>query len=269
MDTTASHPVTPRPRTGLALACLILGVLAVFSSLFVVGGILGVVAVLCGAFHVVGRRGPNGMAWGGMALGLLSLALSAGMALLYVKGFEKFRAQVEQWSSPDSAGSATEQDWAGVQVPDLTLTSLEGETLRLSELQGRRLVLDFWATWCPPCRQEIPHFIQLAEENPREDLLIIGISSEDADTLKDFVSKQNVNYPIVSTNGLPEPFDRIEAIPTTFFIDRRGIIQEVIVGYHDYDSLKKHALATDTEGDPKPAPVPPSQSETEAADPME
>jgi len=255
MDTTtSSHIATPQPRTGLALASLILGIFAVVASLLVVGGLLGVLASLLAAFHIILRRGPNGMAWSGLALGLLSLALSAGLAFLYVKGVQKFRGQLDTRQQTASVEEGIMEDWIGVEAPDLTVQSLDGETFRLSDLKGRRVILDFWATWCPPCRLEIPHFVQLAEENPRDKLLIVGISSEDEATLKEFLAEQEINYPIVSTDALPAPFDSIEAIPTTFFIDRRGIIQDIIVGYHDYDALKERALAADTEGDPASAP---------------
>ena len=79
----------------------------------------------------------------------------------------------------------------------------------------------------------------------RDELVIIGVSSEDENTLKDFVAKQGINYAIVSEDNLPAPFDAIQAIPTTFFIDRNGLIQDVVVGYHDYEHLKKLAMADD------------------------
>jgi peroxiredoxin len=250
---TSPHPQPPRPaarpRTGLAIACLVLGIVAVFASILVVGAFAGLLAILLGAIHIFKRRGPNGMAWTGIGLSLLGIVLSVGLAALYFKAWEAARGG---WSNRAESESAvgvesTEEfgEWVGREVPDFTVTSLNGERLRLGDLRGRRVVLDFWATWCPPCRREIPHFVRLSDENPREALLIIGISSEDEKTLAEFVEKEGVNYPIVSTDDLPPPFDAILSIPTTFFVDRNGIIQEVVVGYHDYEHLKKLALAED------------------------
>jgi thiol-disulfide isomerase/thioredoxin len=122
------------------------------------------------------------------------------------------------------------------------MTTLDGTKIKLSELKGRRVIVDFWATWCPPCVAEIPHFVRLRKEVATNDLVIIGISSEEADTLRPFVKKQRISYPIATAENLPSPFSDVESIPTTFFIDAEGLIQEVAVGYHDFNELKTHAL---------------------------
>ena len=109
---------------------------------------------------------------------------------------------------------------------------------------------------------EIPHFVQLFNQTSRNNLIIVGISSEDAATLKDFVKKQGVTYPIGSAKNLAPPYADVQSIPTTFFIDRKGVIQTVAIGYHDFDDLKGEALAEDVPGIPKPAPTgPPPLSE--------
>ena len=145
--------------------------------------------------------------------------------------------------------------WEGVLAPDFTVTALDGKELTLSELRGKRVVVDFWATWCLPCRKEIPHFVRLVNETSRGDLVVVGISSEEARVIDTFAKKNNINYPVASAGKLPPPYDGIQSIPTTFFIDRRGVVQNVLVGYHDYLSLKSHALQKDFEGQPKDQPV--------------
>jgi peroxiredoxin len=134
---------------------------------------------------------------------------------------------------------------------------MEGNEIILSQLKGKRVVLDFWATWCPPCKKEIPHFIMLANEVKSDNLVIIGISSEDKSVLKNFIEKTGINYPIASADDLPLPFAQISSVPTTFFIDRNGIIQNVLVGYHDYDTLKANATAENYQGELKTAPIRP------------
>lgn len=240
---------TTQPRTGLAIASLVIGILAVFSSILVVGAFAGLLAILLGAIHISKRRGPNGMAWAGIGLSVLSITISAGVVVLSISLLKSSKSNLSEWVEPAETAVETVDpvfaDWIGEAAPEFTLTSLDGETFRSHDLRGRRVVLDFWATWCPACRREVPHFVQLAEENPRSDLLIIGISSEDEGTLREFIEQEEVNYPIVSTEEVPPPFDSILSVPTTFIIDRNGIIQQVLEGYHDYEHLKELALADD------------------------
>ena len=134
--------------------------------------------------------------------------------------------------------------YIGTAAPDITLTDLDGNKIILSELKGKRIVLDFWATWCPPCKKEIPHFIELRKTTNSKELVIIGISNESAEKIKTFAEKHNINYPLVSTQDdkLPEPYNKITSIPTTFFIDRQGVIGNVLVGYHSFEELKDNAL---------------------------
>ena len=240
------------PARGLAIASLVLGIVGLCLSLFVLGGILGLAGLALGAVHILRKRGPNGMAWWGVSLSVLSIIAGVGFGFAYyaiIKEVKGMRA-----SMSDNTSSVTE--WEGVAAPDITLSTLDGQTIRLSELKGKRVGLDFWATWCGPCVREIPEFIRLRKETSSDELAIVGVSEEDAQTLKAFVKKQGVNYPIASAKGLPEPFNKIEAVPTTFFIDRKGIIQSVAVGSREYGDLKENALTKDYSGAPRSKPAP-------------
>ena len=250
-STTVSSPTT---SLGLAIGSLVLGILALVLSFLVLGGFLGLIGLALGTAHLVKKRRPVVMARWGVALSVLGLIASIGFAGLYYYAYQKITKLVQ--SSSQSEGVDFTK-WEGVIAPDISVTNLDGQTIKLSGLKGKRVVLDFWATWCPPCRQEIPHFVELFNQTSRDDLVIVGISDEDAKTLRDFVKKQGVNYPIASAKNLPSPYSDIQAIPTTFFIDRKGVIQTVVVGYHEYNDLKRDALAPDFSGEPKPAPAGP------------
>lgn len=239
---------------GLAIASLVLGILSLVLSFLVVGGILGLIGLALGVAHLVKKRRPTGMARWGVALSVLGLIASIGFTILYYSAYQKFTKLMQSASQREEVDFTK---WEGVLAPDISVTTLDGQTIKLSELKGKRAVLDFWATWCPPCVREIPHFIQLFSQTSRDDLVIVGISSEDAKTLKEFVKKHGVNYPIASAKNLPSPYADIQSIPTTFFIDRKGVIQTVAAGYHEYNDLKRDALATDFSGEPKPAPAGP------------
>jgi peroxiredoxin len=92
---------------------------------------------------------------------------------------------------------------------------------------------------------EVPSFIRLVNEVPGDELLVVGVSSEDPATLKAFTAAQGMNYPVGNPGELAPPFSDVTAIPTTFFIDRNGKIQKVFVGLHEFDELKRNATAAD------------------------
>lgn len=113
-------------------------------------------------------------------------------------------------------------------APDFALETLGGETFRLSEQKGRVVVVNFWATWCPPCREEIPDFIELQEKFGTEDVVFVGVSLDDAgpNRVRAFAEDFGVNYPIVIDDGSASAaYGPIASLPTTFLIGRDGTVQ--------------------------------------------
>jgi thiol-disulfide isomerase/thioredoxin len=130
-----------------------------------------------------------------------------------------------------SAQSNTEIEEIDQQAPDFILNSLDGEAIRLSELIGKPVLINFWASWCGPCIAEMP-LIQERSEQYSDDLIVLGINAgENKRVIEQFVEEQKISFPI-----LPDPGDNVQrqyqinAIPTSYFIDRDGKIQAVYVG---------------------------------------
>jgi cytochrome c biogenesis protein CcmG/thiol:disulfide interchange protein DsbE len=119
-------------------------------------------------------------------------------------------------------------------APAFTLQDLTGNNISLSDFRGKVVILDFWATWCPPCIKEIPDFIELYEKYKDKGFAMLGISldQEGIGVVKDFVEKYKVNYPILMADGqIHNKYGGITAIPTTFVIDPAGNIHKKYVGY--------------------------------------
>lgn len=121
---------------------------------------------------------------------------------------------------------------------DFTLEDIEGNSWTLSELRGKIVVLNFWATWCPPCREEIPDFIKVYEEYKDRGVQFLGISSEDISTLGDFNEYYGINYPILIDDGGVMRKWSVQAIPTTFVLDGEGNIVFKNVGIMTAEQLK-------------------------------
>lgn len=123
---------------------------------------------------------------------------------------------------------------ANQSAPAWELKDVNGKPVKSSDFKGKVVILDFWATWCPPCRQEIPGFISLQQKYGKEGLTVVGVAldAEGAKVVAPFIKKNGINYPIVLGNEqVTRAFGGIEAIPTTFIIDREGNIVSKHVGF--------------------------------------
>jgi thiol-disulfide isomerase/thioredoxin len=118
-------------------------------------------------------------------------------------------------------------DVAGKPAPDFTLESLEGKNIQLSGYKGQAVLLNFWATWCGPCKIEMPWFVELQKEYGPQGLQIVGVAMDDAskDDIAKFVKEMGVNYPIlIGKEAVGNQYGGVNVLPTTFFINRDGKI---------------------------------------------
>ncbi len=136
----------------------------------------------------------------------------------------------------------------GSKAPDFTLSSVSGKDVSLSDFKGKVVIVDFWATWCPPCRKGIPDLIELQNEY-KDKVAVIGISLDRENTkagVPSFVDRMGINYPVVYFNDkVIIDFGGVNAIPTTFIIDQNGNIVKKMVGLYpksEYESKIKELI---------------------------
>jgi len=126
-------------------------------------------------------------------------------------------------------------------APDFKLETLEGETVNLSDYRGTPVLINFWATWCPPCRAEIPDLQQLYDE---EDVVVLAVnmteSEQNEETVEEFVDEFQMTFPVVmDVEARVTQTYKVQAYPTSYMIDEDGHIQFVALGAMNYEQMKK------------------------------
>jgi cytochrome c biogenesis protein CcmG, thiol:disulfide interchange protein DsbE len=163
---------------------------------------------------------------------LIVVLLIAGLTWIWVNRLPPGNAS--------AVGALPSAPAVGHPAPDFTLTTVAGETFRLSDLNGTPVVLNFWATWCPPCRSEMPE-LQAASERLAGDVAIIGVDQgETPAQVQAFATQIGITYPIpLDQNAEASRLYRVRSLPTTFFIDRSGVIRQMQIGPVTEATLKQ------------------------------
>jgi thiol-disulfide isomerase/thioredoxin len=135
-------------------------------------------------------------------------------------------------------------------APDFALQSLDGKTTHLSDFRGKAVLLNFWATWCGPCKIEMPWFVDLQKEYGSQGLQIVGVAMDDASTqdIAKFAKDMGVNYPIlIGKESVGDEYGGVPALPESFLIARDGKIVDKIIGLRgkaEIEDAVKKALET-------------------------
>ncbi len=159
----------------------------------------------------------------------LELVLWLGVAALFV------------WRFAPQAGAALGWPSRGVAAPAVTLRLLDGGTLDLAALEGNVVLLNFWATWCPPCRAEMPAFQELYDERRAAGFTVVGVAMDDGprERVDTFLGERAISYPVgFATPAALAAFGGVASLPTSVLIDRRGRIRYTVRGYFAETTLR-------------------------------
>jgi cytochrome c biogenesis protein CcmG/thiol:disulfide interchange protein DsbE len=118
-------------------------------------------------------------------------------------------------------------------APEFALKDADGKTVKLSEYRGKVVLLNFWATWCGPCKIEIPWFMEFQQELKHRGFEVLGVAMDDEgwDIVKPYLEQRRVNYRnVVGTSAVADLYGGVESLPTTFKIDREGRVASVHIG---------------------------------------
>jgi peroxiredoxin len=157
---------------------------------------------------------------------IILIVVAVVISLMLVFGIQKTRR-----SQPLQQGGAGKLQ--GQPAPDFSLASLDGKTLKLSDYHGKAVLLNFWATWCEPCKIEMPWFVDLQKKYGAQGFTVLGVAMDDASPsdIAEFAKKMGVNYPIViGKEAVGDEYGGIPYLPSTFYIGRDGKVVERVFG---------------------------------------
>ena len=168
---------------------------------------------------------------------LIGIVCVAGMGIALAMGSGSRQAASDRSGPLKDVGSARRTE-----IPDFQVATLDGRVLQLSALKGKVVIVDFWATWCPPCLEEVPHFNELYTQYKGKGFEMIGIAldEEGPGPVASFVKDQRVSYPVAMGNDrLLQGFGGILGLPTTFVLDKNGRVAHKQIGYQEKEVFEK------------------------------
>lgn len=164
------------------------------------------------------------------------------IALFTIAIVQTMDKKVEEEKSVETSGTGIQ---IGTKAPDFELKTLDGKTVKLSNLQGKKVVLNFWATWCPPCKAEMPE-MQKYHEEINDEVIILAVNIDPQLDVQKFVDEMGITFTIpLDEEDLVSTDYQVISIPTTYFIDTKGIIQEKHIGSMTYDQMTDYISKID------------------------
>ncbi len=137
-------------------------------------------------------------------------------------------------SAPASGSTRPTSVKIGDLAPEINLKSVTGDQITLSKLEGKPVLVNFWATWCGPCRQEFPSLVRLYKKYQDQGLVVVGVNFQDDnsdDGVRTFMRNTLVSFPVVRDVGeRVGRMYRVNGLPTSIFVDRKGIVRDIVVG---------------------------------------
>jgi peroxiredoxin len=181
--------------------------------------------------------GGLGLAFGWSLFGGPALASQVGQGLAAgTPYFTTVAAPVHVSSAPAPV--------AGAPAPDFTLKSLDGQQVTLSQLKGHPVLINFWASWCPPCRLEMPDLVKAYAVHKAEGFVLLGLNATALDNLPDvkaFVKEFGITFPVLlDVDGSVEALYRLRGLPLSVFVDRQGIISQLNIGAMSADQIEQY-----------------------------
>ncbi|MED1471183.1 redoxin domain-containing protein [Bacillus salipaludis] len=168
---------------------------------------------------------------------IAAVVLITLLTVAIVQAMDK-KAEPESKTTQTSASDGLE---VGAKAPDFELKTLAGDKIKLSDLRGKKVMLNFWATWCPPCKAEMPAMEKFYKQKDK-DLVILAVNIDPQLDVKGFVNKNKITFPILlDTDDQVNETYQILSIPTTYFINTKGIIENKFTGGMELAQMKQLA----------------------------
>lgn len=181
--------------------------------------------------------------------GVLLLVLLAGIATVNIMKDKKEITEIENPGIKVEDQEAISGEIAGIEIgdraPDFTLETLDGKKVALSDYQGKKVILNFWATWCPPCKAEMPHmqsFYKKEAKKSNVEILAVNLTSEDRGkaAVAEFAKQYSLTFPILlDQDGTIGPKYQVATIPTTYILNTDGTVHQKIIGPMDEQMMNQ------------------------------